>query len=94
MLEVEVVYALPQRQFLRRLQLPSGSTAEAAIRMSGVLSERPEIDLYSARIGIFSQSVTLDTILKSGDRVEIYRPLAMSPTNARRLRAKQIQRSR
>jgi putative ubiquitin-RnfH superfamily antitoxin RatB of RatAB toxin-antitoxin module len=94
LLEIEVAYALPWRQFLRRLQLPLGSTAKEAIRRSGVLSQWPEIDLESAKIGIFSRPATLDTVLQTGDRVEIYRPLTLAPVDARRLRAKQNKRSR
>ena len=87
MLEVEVAYALPHQQFLRRLKMPSGSTVRQAIVQSGVLSKFPEIDLKSVKLGIFSRPVDLDVPLNSGDRVEIYRPLILSPTDARRLRA-------
>ena len=87
MLEVEVAYALPHQQFLRRLKMPSGSTVRQAIVQSGVLSKFPEIDLKSVKVGIFSQPVGLGDLLNSGDRVEIYRPLILSPTDARRLRA-------
>ena len=87
MLEVEVAYALPHQQFLRRLKMPSGSTVRQAIVQSGVLSKFPEIDLESVKVGIFSRPVDLDVLLNSGDRVEIYRPLILSPTDARRLRA-------
>ena len=89
LLKIEVAYALPQRQFLRCFKLPSGSTVREAIVESGVLSKCPEIDLESAKLGIFSRSVSLDVLLNSGDRVEIYRPLILSPTDARRLRAEQ-----
>ena len=87
MLEVEVAYALPHQQFLRRLKMPSGSTVRQAIVQSGVLSKFPDIDLKSVKVGIFSRPVDLDVLLNSGDRVEIYRPLILSPTDARRLRA-------
>ena len=87
MLEVEVAYALPHQQFLRRLKMPSGSTVRQAIVQSGVLSKFPEIDLKTVKAGIFSRPVDLDVLLNSGDRVEIYRPLILSPTDARRLRA-------
>ena len=87
MLEVEVAYALPHQQFLRRLKMPSGSTVRQAIVQSGVLSKFPEIDLKSVKVGIFSRPVDLDVLLNSGDRVEIYRPLILSPTDAWRLRA-------
>ena len=92
LLEIEVVYALPCRQFLRRLKAPSGSTVREAIVQSGVLSKFPEIELESVKVGIFSRPVGLGYLLNSGDRVEIYRPLILSPTDARRLRAERKQR--
>ena len=92
MLEVEVAYALSHQQFLRRLKMPSGSTVCQAIVQSGVLSKFPEIDLKSVKVGIFSRPVDLDALLNSGDRVEIYRPLNLSPTDARRLRAERQKR--
>jgi hypothetical protein len=89
LLEVEVTYALPDRQFLKRVRLPEGSTVRAAIEASGVLQAFPVIDLESAPVGIFSRRTTLDTVLSSSDRVEIYRPLIVSPGEARRERAGQ-----
>ena len=92
MLEVEVAYALSHQQFLRRLKMPSGSTVRQAIVQSGVLSKFPEIDLKSVKVGIFSRPVGLGVLLNSGDRVEIYRPLILLPTDARRLRAERQKR--
>ena len=92
MLEVEVAYALSHQQFLRRLKMPSGSTVRQAIVQSGVLSKFPEIDLESFKVGIFSRPAGLGVLLNSGDRVEIYRPLILSPTAARRLRAERQKR--
>ena len=92
MLEVEVAYALPHQQFLRRFKMSSGSTVCQAIVQSGVLSKFPEIDLKSVKVGIFSRPVDLDVLLNSGDRVEIYRPLILLPTDARRLRAERQKR--
>ena len=92
MLEVEVAYALSHQQFLRRLKMPSGSTVRQAIVQSGVLSKFLEIDLKSVKVGIFSRLVDLDVLLNSGDRVEIYRPLILLPTDARRLRAERQKR--
>ncbi len=87
LLEVEVAYALLERQFLKAIKLERGATVREAIVASGVLSEFPQIDLESVSVGIFSKRITLDTPLSDGDRVEIYRPLLVSPTEARRLRA-------
>ena len=92
MLEIEVAYALSHQQFLRRLKVPSGSTVREAIAQSGVLSKFPEIDLESVKVGIFSRPADLGAPLNSGDRVEIYRPLILSPTDARRLRAERQKR--
>ena len=92
MLEVEVAYALSNQQFLRRLKMPSGSTVRQAIVQSGVLSKFPEIDMESVEVGIFSQPAGLGDPLNSGDRVEIYRSLILSPTDARRLRAERQKR--
>jgi hypothetical protein len=92
LLEIEISYALSDRQFLRRLKVSPGSTVREAILQSGVLLKFPEINLESARVGIFSRPATLSVSLKAGDRVEIYRPLILSPTDARRLRAKRHKR--
>jgi len=87
-LEVEVVYALPKQQFLVQLSLPLGSTAREAVEQSGLLVKFPQINLETLTVGIFSRVVGLDHVLVAGDRVEIYRPLLMSPSEARRRRAR------
>ena len=87
MLEVIVVYALPERQFREVVTMAPRSTVRDAVLASGVLEVFSEIDLETVPVGIFSRRVELDTQLTDGDRVEIYRPLQLSPTEARRLRA-------
>lgn len=42
-------------------------------------------------VGIFSQKVALNTPLKNGDRIEIYRPLLLEPMTHRKAKAKQRQ---
>lgn len=86
-MQVEVVYALPGEAFVRKLAVPVGSTAEAAIEASGVLERYPEIDLGQQKIGIFSRTVKLNQMLEAGDRVEIYRPLIADPREVRKRRA-------
>ena len=88
LLEVEVVYARPEEQVLIQVSVPAGSTARDAIVCSNILSETSGLDVETLTVGIFARRVTLDYILKAGDRVEIYRPLTMSPVEARRWRAK------
>ena len=87
-LEVEVVYARPEQQLLIQLKVPRGSTARDAIVRSNILNDVPGLDLETLAVGIFARRVTLDYFLKTGDRVEIYRSLTMSPVEARRWRAK------
>ena len=38
------------------------------------------------RVGIFGRVMEADTVLRDGDRVEIYRPLEADPKEARRAR--------
>ena len=86
-IQVEVVCALPQRQLVRRLSLPAGSSVLDAVERSGILAELPALVFDPSRLGVFSRRVEADHILKEGDRVEIYRPLALDPKDARRRRA-------
>jgi putative ubiquitin-RnfH superfamily antitoxin RatB of RatAB toxin-antitoxin module len=85
---VEVVCATAQRQLLRRVSLPAGSTVMQAVEQSGLLQEMPEVAFDPSRLGIFSRRVTADDLLHDGDRVEIYRPLTLDPKDARRRRAR------
>jgi uncharacterized protein len=87
-LAVEVVCATAERQLLRRLNLPAGSTVIQAVELSGILQEMPEVELDPAQLGVFSRRVAPDELLHDGDRVEIYRPLTLDPKDARRRRAR------
>lgn len=86
-IRVEVVYALPDKQYLRTVSLGEGATVEQAIKASGLLSLRKDIDLGSNKVGIFSRPVKLGDTVQNGDRVEIYRPLIADPKEMRRQRA-------
>ena len=94
LIRVEVAYALPHKQKIIALLVEPGTTALAAVRRSKIADHFPELDISSAKMGIFGQSLGtkgLDSadkhILHAGDRVEIYRPLAADPKDARRKRA-------
>ncbi|EPC0821972.1 RnfH family protein [Escherichia albertii] len=84
---VEVAYALPERQYLQRVKLQEGATVEEAIRASGLLELRTDIDLAKNKVGIYSRPAKLSDIAHDGDRVEIYRPLIADPKELRRQRA-------
>lgn len=84
---VELVYAFAGAQEVLELELPEGVTIKGALSLSGVLDRHPDIDESTVALGIYGRSVTADTILRDGDRVEIYRPLLADPKLARRRRA-------
>ena len=84
---VEVAYAEPARQFLRRIALPDGATIADAIAASGLEAELG-IDASRFATGIWSKSAPRDARLADGDRVELYRPLTADPKEARRRRAR------
>lgn len=85
--EVQVVYALPDRQMIYSLRVPAGTTIVDAVRASGVLDAFPSIELAAARLGIYGHKVAPDRSVRPGDRIEIYRPLEADPKVVRRERA-------
>jgi putative ubiquitin-RnfH superfamily antitoxin RatB of RatAB toxin-antitoxin module len=60
---------------------------QEAIEQSGVLQLHNDIDLTINRVGIWYKTTKLTTLLKAGDRIEIYRPLIADPKEVRKRRA-------
>lgn len=85
---VEVAYATPEKQKIIAVEVEEGSTIETAIDRSGIIEIFPEIDLNKQKVGIFSKAKKLNDFVHAGERIEIYRPLEMSPMDARRKRVK------
>ena len=81
-MNITVAYALPHQQTLEEMDVPEGTTVEEAIAMSHVREKHPEIDLSVNKVGVLGKLVTLQTELRDGDRVEIYRPLPKKPRDA------------
>jgi uncharacterized protein len=86
-IRVEVIYALPERVWLLPLRLPAGSTAGEAIERSGIRAQVPDIEISEQRVGVFGKPCRFDTVLRDGDRVELYRVLLCDPKQVRRERA-------
>ena len=86
-INVEVAYALPDEQVIIPLAVNGDATLRDAIRQSGILQSYPDINLDVNKVGIFGKLSKLDTPLKPGDRVEIYRTLIADPKEVRRKRA-------
>ena len=101
MLLVEVVYASVQEQKLIELQVPEGSTALDAVRLSKIAQHFPEIDLENLDLGVFAKPLDgkgrplpHEYIVQAEDRVEIYRPLTIDPMQARLARAEEKRQAR
>jgi putative ubiquitin-RnfH superfamily antitoxin RatB of RatAB toxin-antitoxin module len=95
-ISVEVVYGLPDKQKLIKLDVAPGTTAYQAVEQSGIVQSFPEIDMANAKMGIFSQVLGTKGLpapdvypLQNRDRVEIYRPLIADPKEVRRRRAEE-----
>lgn len=86
---IEVAYALPDEQFLSEETVSEGTTVGEALKASKLLKKFPTLNLDS--VGIFSQEVSLDHVLREGDRIEVYRPLIADPRERRR---KQVEKDR
>ncbi|HFC6360458.1 TPA: RnfH family protein [Neisseria lactamica] len=86
MLEIEIVYGLPDRQVLKTMRVEEGTHIRAAALKSGLDEIFTDLDLHSAPLGIFGKAVKDDTPLRDGDRIEVYRPLLIDPKEARRKR--------
>lgn len=86
LLQVQVCYATPLRELLRDLTVEQGTTIEQAIVQSAILQAVPGIDLARQPVGLFGKKRALDTVLRAGDRIEIYRALVADPKTARRRR--------
>lgn len=82
---IEVVHALAGRQVVVTLELAQGATAQLAVAMSGLRAT-------GQRFGIGGKVVDPARVLRDGDRVELLRPLAADPREARRLRARRRRR--
>jgi putative ubiquitin-RnfH superfamily antitoxin RatB of RatAB toxin-antitoxin module len=91
-LEIEIVYAEPQRVILKTLRLPPGSRVADALRLAALDPDFTGVDLANSALGIFGRLTRTDHALQEGDRIEIYRPLAADPKVSRRARAQQARR--
>ncbi len=79
---------MPGRQVLLALAVRKGTTASEAVDLADLGSHLPELDLARAELAIWGERVGRDRVLEKGDRVEILRPLAIDPRDARRQLAK------
>jgi len=85
-MRVEIAFGTAERQILIALEVEEGATADQ-VRQAAAASEAfAGIPLESLAMGVFGRPVDDDAVLKTGDRLELYRPLTMDPKEARRRR--------
>ena len=89
---VQVVYALADEQVVLSLEVSHGTTVGEAVAISRLLERFPELRAARAKVGIYGKPVSSDTIVRDGDRVELYRPLVADPKTARARRAAHARR--
>ena len=85
-LRVTVAYAEVDRQWEVALVLAPGATVADAIAASGLAARLGPPGGAAPDAGIFHRPCPPDTVLRDGDRVEIYRPLQIDPKEARHQR--------
>ena len=87
-MRIRVALALPARQVVVDLDLPAGSTVGDAIGAACRDERMAGVDVASMRLGVWSRACAVTTVLREGDRVELYRPLAADPKEMRRARTR------
>ena len=83
---VEIVCALPERTLSLEISLTAGATVADALDYAAQQPLLFGMELNAATVGIFGRIVAREQLLRPGDRLEIYRPLAADPKTARRRR--------
>lgn len=83
-ISISVVYALADLQEVVALTMPQGSTVAEAVELSGLTRKFPEIARHPLNCAIYSRVVEPTQTLRTGDRVEILRPLLIDPKEHRR----------
>ncbi len=78
-MQIGVAYSEPGQQIWLTIEVADDATVQAAIDKSGILGMFPHIDLSTQKVGVFGRLVKLESALKPGDRVEIYRPITCDP---------------
>jgi uncharacterized protein len=80
-----VVYALPERQWLWKVEAPEEATVHELLELAR--SQAQVAAPWDGEVGIFGQRVDRAAVPRDGDRLELYRPLRSDPKESRRARA-------
>jgi len=86
-MRISVVYATPSLQIQADYQIAAPANVEAVLRLAAADPRFAAVDLRGSPVGVFGLVVDRGRMLSNGDRIEIYRLLAVDPKLARRRRA-------
>ena len=89
LIQVEVAYALPEKQMIIPLSVPVGTTLFEVAVKSKIVEHFAGLDLETSTMGVFAkiEKNPKSRVIEAGERVEIYRPLINDPKEARKARA-------
>ena len=86
-LKVAVLWSPGPREVCeKQLVLASPATVEQALSASGLVAEFPRMPVEMVSVSVWGRAVAHGHLLRSGDRVEVHRPLQVDPKIARRTR--------
>lgn len=86
-IEIDIVYAEPQRYWQQSLRLPAGSTVQDALARLDPALFPPGLAWDAGHLAIYGRAVAPGDRLHTFDRIELLRPLTRDPKDTRRLRA-------
>lgn len=86
-MRIQIVHALPASYWATNVLLPRASTVADALALAGPVIAAAGIDVDMECLAVFGRAVDSRTRLHDGDRIELLRPLLMSPRDARTSRA-------
>ena len=87
-MKITVIFARPRDTLVACLSLNAGAKVYEALAAVKKLDGFDSFGSGSNTYGIFGSEVTLEEVLREGDRLEIYRPLQCDPKELRRRRQK------
>jgi uncharacterized protein len=87
-----VAYATRERQYLWRIEVPENASVQEVLAAARGLAADAAVPWDEASTGIFGEPCARTDVPRDGDRIELYRPLAQDPKQARRERVRRLRR--
>ena len=86
---IDVLYGAEGLGVTRKVSIPQGATNSEAIAASGLMADYPELREGTLVLSAYGRRIKNDALGLDGQRIEILRPLQVSPKEARRQLAAQ-----